>query len=41
LETEIIIENQIFDVTLITGKIICNDRLMARCEMKIFITQPK
>lgn len=41
LITEIIIENQIFDVTLITGKIICNDKIAAQCEMKIFINQIK
>jgi predicted hotdog family 3-hydroxylacyl-ACP dehydratase len=41
LVTEITIDNQIFDVSLISGKIICNDRLVARCEMKIFINQPK
>jgi predicted hotdog family 3-hydroxylacyl-ACP dehydratase len=37
LVTEIIIENQIFAVTLISGKISCDGRLMAQCEMKIFI----
>ncbi len=36
--TEITIENQIFDVTLISGKIIYNDLILAQCEMKIFIT---
>ena len=41
LITEIIIENQIFDVTLIVGKIICNDKIAAQCEMKIFINQIK
>ncbi len=41
LETEITIENQIFEVTIITGKLWCKKKLMARCEMKIFITQPK
>ena len=41
LITEIIIENQIFDVTLISGKIICNDKVAAHCEMKIFINQIK
>ena len=39
LITEIIIENQIFDVTLISGKIFCNDKIAAHCEMKIFIKQ--
>lgn len=36
--TEITIENQIFDVSLISGKITCNGILLAQCEMKIFIT---
>jgi predicted hotdog family 3-hydroxylacyl-ACP dehydratase len=37
LVTEIIIAHQIFDVTVIKGKINCNGRLLAECEMKIFI----
>ena len=41
LITEITIENQIFDVTLISGKITCNDQLIAQCKMKIFISQHK
>lgn len=41
LITEITVENQIFDVTLISGKIICNGKLTAHCEMKIFINQTK
>ncbi|MEO7489661.1 MAG: 3-hydroxyacyl-ACP dehydratase [Ferruginibacter sp.] len=41
LLTEIIVTNQIFDVTLIKGKISCNGALLAECEMKIFITQSK
>jgi predicted hotdog family 3-hydroxylacyl-ACP dehydratase len=41
LITEITIENQIFDVTLISGKIICNGKLAAHCQMKIFINQIK
>ena len=41
LITEIIIENQIFDVTLISGKITCNGQPVAQCKMKIFISQPK
>ena len=39
LETEIVIENQVFNVTMISGKIRCNDILIAQCEMKIFITK--
>lgn len=41
LITEITIENQIFDVTLISGKISCNNELIAQCNMKIFINQTK
>jgi predicted hotdog family 3-hydroxylacyl-ACP dehydratase len=37
LITEITTENQIFAVTLISGKITCNGQLIARCKMKIFI----
>ena len=39
LITEITIENQIFDVTLISGKITCNGELVAQCNMKIFINK--
>lgn len=38
--TAITVENQIFNVTMVTGKIICNDQLAAQCQMKIFINQP-
>jgi predicted hotdog family 3-hydroxylacyl-ACP dehydratase len=41
LITEITIENQIFDVTLISGKITCNGQPVAQCKMKIFINQVK
>ncbi len=37
LETVISIGNQVFDVTLINGSVTCNNRLLAKCEMKIFI----
>lgn len=37
IETEITIENQIFDVSVISGKITSNDSIIATCEMKIFI----
>lgn len=39
LETEIKVEKQIFDVSVISGKIWCKDELMAQCEMKIFISK--
>ena len=41
LITEITVENQIFDVTLISGKITCSEQLVAQCNMKIFINQTK
>lgn len=41
LITEITIENQIFDVTLISGKITCKNETIAQCKMKIFINQIK
>ncbi len=41
LITEVTIVNQIFDVTVVNGKVWCNDVLMAQCEMKIFISQSK
>jgi predicted hotdog family 3-hydroxylacyl-ACP dehydratase len=40
IETEVTIENQIFDVTIIKGKITCKGVTLAQCEMKIFI-QPQ
>jgi len=39
LITEITIENQIFDVTLISGRITCNGEPVAQCNMKIFINK--
>lgn len=41
LETAITIEHQVFDVTLIKGSVTCGEKLMAECEMKIFIIQSK
>jgi predicted hotdog family 3-hydroxylacyl-ACP dehydratase len=37
LETDVYVENQIFDVTVIKGQVRCQGRLLAQCEMKIFI----
>jgi predicted hotdog family 3-hydroxylacyl-ACP dehydratase len=37
IETEVKMENQIFDVTIIKGKITCKGTITAQCEMKIFI----
>ncbi|POY36540.1 3-hydroxyacyl-ACP dehydratase [Solitalea longa] len=39
IETEIAIENEVFNVTVISGKVWCNDALLAQCEMKIVINQ--
>jgi predicted hotdog family 3-hydroxylacyl-ACP dehydratase len=41
LETAISISNQVFDVTVINGSVTCNNKLLAQCEMKIFIINPK
>jgi len=37
IETEVTIENQVFDVTIIKGKVTCKGETLAQCEMKIFI----
>ena len=37
LNTEIIIENQVFNVTVLLGKVWHNDKLIAQCEMKVFM----
>ncbi|MDE1192014.1 MAG: 3-hydroxyacyl-ACP dehydratase [Arachidicoccus sp.] len=37
LLTEVKIVNQIFDVTIIEGKVFCDNKLIAQCEMKIFV----
>lgn len=39
LDTEIRVMNQVFNVTLISGKLSCKGRLLATCEMKIFISK--
>ena len=36
LLTEIKIQEQVFDMVIISGTVKCNDVLMARCEMNIF-----
>jgi len=41
LVTEVTMENQVFEVSIIKGKIWCKNVLMAQCEMKIFISQSK
>ena len=37
LVTEITIKDQVFDVTIISGKVWCKETIVAQCEMKIFI----
>jgi hypothetical protein len=37
--TEVSVEHEIFDATVITGKISVNDKIIAECEMKIFLSQ--
>ncbi|MEO5682585.1 MAG: 3-hydroxyacyl-ACP dehydratase [Chitinophagaceae bacterium] len=41
IETSIVIGNQVFDVSVIKGSISCNNRVIATCEMKIFIKNHK
>lgn len=36
LITEITIENQVFNITVFSGKVWHNDELLAQCEMKVF-----
>ena len=38
IKTEIAIKNEIFNVIIIGGKISCEGKLLAHCEMKIFIS---
>lgn len=40
LITEISIKNEVFSVTLISGRSTCNGKLVAECEMKIFVAKP-
>lgn len=41
IHTEITAENEIMNVLLISGKTSCNGKLLATCNMKIFIDQNK
>jgi predicted hotdog family 3-hydroxylacyl-ACP dehydratase len=38
LQTEVKIENKVFDITLISGRVWREDELVAYCEMKIFVS---
>jgi len=35
LITEIVITEKIFNMTVIAGKVLCGDTLLAQCEMKV------
>ena len=39
IETQVAIIDQIFEVTIISGSVKCNGKLLASCEMKIYIKQ--
>lgn len=39
LITEISVENQIFDVSVISGNVWNNEELVAKCQMKLFISK--
>ncbi len=41
IKTEITVKNEIFNVTIITGRSTCHEKLLAHCEMKIFISNPQ
>lgn len=37
IQTEIKIEDQVFNISMISGRVWCNDKLIAQCEMNIFM----
>ncbi|ATL47590.1 3-hydroxyacyl-ACP dehydratase [Chitinophaga caeni] len=37
IETEIVIEHEVFNATVVTGKVWQDGQVMAQCEMKIFV----
>jgi predicted hotdog family 3-hydroxylacyl-ACP dehydratase len=37
LITEVTIENRIFNINVVRGKVWCNTKLIAQCEMRLFI----
>jgi len=39
--TEVNVEHQVFNTTLINGKITCDDEVIADCTMKIFLEEKK
>jgi len=38
IKTDITVTNQVFNVTLITGRVHLGERLLAQCDMKIFLS---
>jgi predicted hotdog family 3-hydroxylacyl-ACP dehydratase len=38
LVTEIRVEDQILDITILTGKVWCNGIIIAQCEMRVFMS---
>ncbi|WP_218625326.1 3-hydroxyacyl-ACP dehydratase [Mucilaginibacter sp. dw_454] len=41
IETTVTIINKVFDVTIIAGSVECDGKLLAKCEMKMFIEKLK
>jgi predicted hotdog family 3-hydroxylacyl-ACP dehydratase len=41
ITTQIVIDNKIFDATMITGKVKLGDEIIATCKMKIFVEPEK
>jgi predicted hotdog family 3-hydroxylacyl-ACP dehydratase len=39
LITDVSVEHEVFDATVITGRISVNDKIIAECEMKIFLNK--
>lgn len=39
--TEIVIENQVFDVTIISGRVLLDGEEIASCKMKVFVEEVK
>ncbi len=39
LDTTIVIKNQVFDVTIVSGTVRSNQKVLATCDMKIFINK--
>lgn len=40
LQTETRLVNSVFNVSIVEGRVFCGDKLMASCEMKIFLQPP-